>query len=140
MFNIKSTGTAVFSCQICAPRIVQSQDQGKTVTVIRQADVEVGTTAYMTVNMGEFAVGTYRLLVDMSAGAYGNSLTGPGVFKAVFGGYYETAGDGLSCIYVNNMTNGSWAWGRSGCTYCIAVTNTGGGAKFAVAKFDITWG
>jgi hypothetical protein len=137
--RIAANGIACFACQICTPQVIQSQSQGKTLTLIRSVDVEPSTTGYMSIDVDPYVAGTYRLLLDMSAAAYGNSTDGPGVFKISFGGYYSTAGNGLAGIYVNCMTNGSWGWNRSGNIYCIAVTNTGSQAKFVVGRFDLTW-
>ena len=94
----------------------------------------------MTVDMADYMGPTFHFVLDVTAGAYGNSASGPGVFKFVFGGYYSTAADGSCVVLANNMTCGSWAWNRSGTIYCIAVTNNHSiDTRFSVARFDITF-
>jgi hypothetical protein len=137
--RITNGGIACFACQVCTPFLWQKQNGGNIISIAKSVDVGAGTSGYMTIDLADYMSTTYNLYLEMSAGAYGNSNDGPGVFKVVFGGFYSTAAAGACVVVANTMTNGSWEWNRSGTIYCIKATNTGSQGKFIMGRFDIAF-
>jgi hypothetical protein len=99
-----------------------------------------GSYTFATNNLGFSNVLNYHVEID--AGAYGNSNSGSGVYKAVVAGY-----SGLDASYktstaiVNTMTAGSWSLDITTANQITVTANNtnGSNGKFIVLRFTITW-
>jgi hypothetical protein len=113
-----------------------------TATVLKSGTIGANSSGNIIFDLSsDFGIGAkFNFHFEIDAGAYGNSLSGPGVYKIVGGGYSHTNGNMSTNTIVNQMSGGSWAFSHYDTdAFKVAVTNTTSSDKFVVAKMTITY-
>jgi len=119
-----------------------SQDTNSKCGVqLKKFTVSANSSTSVTFNPADFGLGeTGQYHLEVDGGAYGSNSSGPGVYKLVFGGYSNTAGNNAVVTVTNVMTNGTWGWSMSGSTHTITITNTNGTyQKDGIIRFTVTF-
>jgi hypothetical protein len=117
----------------------QTQPLGKNFIVLKCTTIDPSSTGFVSINLADYMSPTFHINMNITAGAYGNSADGAGVFKIVYGGYYGEVAGNFSAILANCITNGVWGWCRNNTSYCVALQNTGTQSKFVMVKFDVSY-
>jgi hypothetical protein len=117
----------------------QTQPLGKNFIVLKCITIDSSSTGFASINLADYMGATFHINMNITAGAYGNSADGAGIFKIAYGGYYGDVAGNFSAIIANCITNGVWGWCRSGTSYCVGLQNTGTQSKFVMVKFDVSY-
>jgi hypothetical protein len=117
----------------------QTQPLGKNFIVLKCITIDSSSTGFASINLADYMSPTFHINMNITAGAYGNSADGAGIFKIAYGGYYGDVAGNFSAIIANCITNGVWGWCRSGTSYCVGLQNTGTQSKFVMVKFDVSY-
>jgi len=108
---------------------------------IKKFTVAVSSSTAVTFTPTDFGLGeTGQYHLEIDGGAYGSNSSGAGVYKLVYGGYSNTAGNNATAVIANVMTNGSWGWSISGSTHTITITNSSATMpKDGIIRFTVTY-
>jgi predicted heme/steroid binding protein len=108
---------------------------------IKKFTVAASSSTAVTFTPTDFGLGeTGQYHLEIDCAAYGSNSSGPGVYKLVFGGYSNTAGNNATAVIANVMTNGSWGWSISGSTHTITITNSSSTMpKDGIIRFTVTY-
>jgi hypothetical protein len=117
----------------------QTQPLGKNFIILKSITIDPSSTGFASINLADYMSPTFHINMNITAGAYGNSADGAGIFKIAYGGYYGEVAGNFSAILANCITNGVWGWCRNNTSYCVALQNTGTQSKFVMVKFDVSY-
>ena len=113
------------------------------VAITRSFTVNSSSTTNVVLDLGtDLGIGgKFNFHIEIDVGGYGNSSSGPILYKWVGGGYSTTAGSMNSSVLANSCTNGSVAVTRTNTDkYNVAITNTHGShGKFGVVRFRVLY-
>jgi len=125
--------------------IVQKNNGISTATFTYQINVAPSSSQVITLDTGGI-IGVNKMYfnVDVSAGFYGNSVSGTGTYRGQVSGYSGAAAASYQRVtdIVNIASNGSFTLAAGANTMTLTVVNTSTNpayGKMGVASFTITW-
>lgn len=122
--------------------LINNVNSTKSVTVTAKMTAAASSTATYTIDTTTLGIDSNLFyMCEVTAGAYGNSNSGNGIYKGVQNGF--SGGSVYQSItnITNTITGGTWTLSGGTNSVTLSLQNTNASqSKFAIMRFEFTWG
>lgn len=103
--------TIYIDAKTSSPAYTVRQNGVVQFTYLERLSVPASSTANVVLDLDTYGLNDQQpFMIEVSAAVYGNSGTGPGVFKAIYGGWGASNGGGNTVVIANSITAGTWTF------------------------------